>query len=70
MKTRIADILFSIALVLFVFPLVVGYLLAAFIAGCFPNFIDEPKARSVLKARSAVQSGGSRNADGGRSCQS
>ena len=37
MKTRVADILFSIALVLFVFPLVAGYLLAAFVAGCFPN---------------------------------
>ena len=63
MKTRVADILFSIALVLFVFPLVLLYLLAAFIAGCFPNFLDEHKARPVLKARSPVQSGGSRNAE-------
>lgn len=31
--------------------------------------LDEPTARSVLKARSSVQSGGSRNADGGRSCR-
>ena len=39
-------------------------------SGIIANSLDETKARSVFKARSPVQSGGSRNADGGRSCQS